>query len=90
MRNYYAKLWDCGRGAVYANNGKNRVLVYGFESQAARAAALANYSPPSNCPTASIEPVTAKDLDVRRAMRDQAKIDGGDSACRGYGILGWD
>ena len=83
--NYYAKLWDCGKNTVLAN-GHNRVIVYSFGSKNERDAACAEYRAPNHCPTAELEPVTKSDVDVRRALRDQVKLDAGCHGVRGYGI----
>jgi len=74
-RHFYAKIWPAGHGTVWASTGDNVVDVYKFATQRERDAAVDDYSPPSYCPSATMESISARDSDVRKAARTEFSID---------------
>jgi len=67
---FYAKLWPLGHNTTYAASGRNAVTIRGYETKKDRDNDVRNYTAPNHTPTATLEPTTANDPDVRRASKN--------------------
>jgi len=67
---FYAKLWSAGHNTTYAASGRNVVTIRSYETKKDRDNDVRNYTAPNHTPSATIEPTTANDPDVRRALKN--------------------